>query len=113
MQSREGPCSISALGGMCVANVRGVWECGLAHEVVVARNLTITSWMSEGPLGFRGHGGCGVLGNIALVAIKFPGIKKLGCACCGEACGKPVVGKAAGDMRELETGLGKSRRPGF
>jgi hypothetical protein len=38
-----------------------VVEHGLAHEVVVAMMPMITSGMSEGPLGYRGHGLCGGL----------------------------------------------------
>jgi hypothetical protein len=60
MQSREGPCPISATDGMRNANIGCVWGHGLSHEAIVAMTPMITSGRSEGPLGYRGHGGCGV-----------------------------------------------------
>ena len=49
-----------------------VVEHGLAHEVVVAMTAGITTCKSEGPLGYRGLGGCGglVIAHVASNTIR-------------------------------------------
>jgi hypothetical protein len=87
MQGRDAPHSISVAAGMRDANSSCVWECGTAHEAILAVKPVITSRASEGPLGFRGRGVCEGLGYCpnGLQDLKA----KPSHANCDEAHGKP------------------------
>lgn len=104
VQSREGPCSISATNGMRNANIGCVWEHGPAHGAIVAVTPAIISRKSEGSLG-----------SVAMEGVECPVIAREGYNTLeraephrhGEARIKPQ-GKGASDddTRSLEPDWG-------
>ncbi len=104
-QNREGPCSLGSYRNAAMPTV--VVEHGLAHEAVVAMMPMITSGTSEGPLGCRGHGRHGVLGDCPQGLQRHN--KQPSLAPCSEACGKPA--DEEGRPQVMET-RGTSNRTG-
>ena len=125
MQSGDSPYSIGVDSGMPLCQ-RCLLEQGKAHEAIVAMMPMTTSGKSEGPLGCRGLGLHGDLGDCPI----FSPVETLG-YCHGlptpqrkvepNSLGRSMQQtaltgsrKAAYDAKtQLGTGLGKSRRPGF